>query len=126
MDDLQAGVHISKLFENHLLQTNLYQVAERGEIEKVLRERGFAASTGMDKTALREVGNFLQVDGIILGSVSNYNRFNLGFTARLVSVKSGLVLWSISQTDGRILRPLSQVADEAVQAAVGDLQSKFR
>src|SRR5512143_3411785 len=40
VDDPQAGSHVSKLFESYLLQTNLYQIAERGEIEKVLRERG--------------------------------------------------------------------------------------
>lgn len=126
IDDLQAGTHISKLFETHLLQTGLYQVAERGEIEKVLKERGFSSSSGMDKAVLRQLGELLQVDGIILGSVSQYNRFNLGFTARLVSVKSGLVLWSVSQTGGRIFRPLSQVADETVQMAVQELKGKIR
>jgi hypothetical protein len=126
LDDPQAGSHVSKLVEFNLLQANLYQIAERGEIEKILRERGFGKTSEMDKATLRQLGELLQVDGIVLGAVSQYNRFSFGFTARLVSIKSGLVLWSISQTGGRIFRPLSQVADETVQAAVKDLQTKIR
>jgi len=126
VDDPQAGSHISKLFESYLLQTNRYQIAERGEIEKVLKERGFGKTSEMDKATLRQLGELLQVDGLVLGAVSQYNRFNFGFTARLVSIKSGLVLWSISQTGGMIFRPLSQVTDESVQLAVKELQSKIK
>jgi len=43
----------------------------------------------------------------------------------MVSVKSGLVLGSISQTGGSIFRPLSQVATETVQVAVQELEAKF-
>jgi len=126
VDDPQAGSHVSKLFESSLLQTDLYQIAERGEMEKVLKERGFGQAPEMDKATLRQLGELLQVDGLVLGAVSHYNRFNFGFTARLVSIKSGLVLWSISQTGGMIFRPLSQVADETVQLAVKELQIKIK
>ncbi len=125
-DDPQAGSHISKLLEVNLLKTGLYRVAERGEIEKVLKERGFGAVSSSDRKTLQQLGELLQVDGIIFGAVSRYNRFNLGFTARLVSIKTGLVVWSISQTGGRILRPLAQVAEETVRQAAEDLQPKIR
>ncbi len=125
-DDFQAGSHISKLFETNLLQTGLYQIAERAEIEKILKERGFGKALEGDKATLRQVGELLNVDGIIFGSVSQYNRFNLGFTARLVSVKSGLILWAVSQTGGNLFRPLSQVAAETVQKAVEELKDKIR
>lgn len=126
LDAPQAGSHISKLFETNLLQTGLYQIAERGEIEKILKERGFGTAQAGNQAALRQLGEFLQVEGIVFGAVSHYNRFNLGFTARLVSIKSGLILWSISQTGGRIFTPLSQVADETVKEAVLELQAKLR
>ena len=58
-----------------------------------------------DPDTLRQVREQTQVDAIVLGSVSQYTRANLGFTARLVSLKSGLVLWSISQTGGSVIRP---------------------
>jgi hypothetical protein len=125
-DDPQAGSHISKLLEVNLLKTGLYRVAERGEIEKVLKERGFGAVSSSDRQTLRQLGELLQVDGIVFGGVSRYNRFNLGFTARLVSIKTGLVVWSISQTGGRIFRPLGQVAEETVRLSVEDLQTKIR
>ena len=81
---------------------------------------------GADPATLKKLGELFQFDGIVFGSVSQYNRFNLGFTARLVSIKSGLIVWSIFQTGGKISRPLSQGADEAVPAAVKELQEKIR
>jgi curli biogenesis system outer membrane secretion channel CsgG len=124
--DMQAGTHISRLFELNLQQSGMYKIVERAEIEKVLRERGMPLSPAAPPLSLRQLGDLLKVDGVVLGSVSQYNRFNLGFTARLVSVKSGLVLWSVSQTGGRIFTPLSQVADETVKEAVLELQAKLR
>ena len=126
IDDLQAGVHISSLFENYLIQSGIYQIAERGSVERILKDKALLRPPEMDLTTLHQIKEKLEIDGIILGSVSQYNRANLGFTARLVSTKSGIVLWSISQTGGRVTRPLSQVADETVQAAVKNLQSKLR
>ena len=126
MDDWQAGVHISSLFENYLIQSGIYQIAERSSVERILKEKTLLRSPELDLPTLRQIKEKLGIDGIILGSVSQYNRANLGFTARLVSTKSGMVLWSISQTGGRVVRPLSQVADETVQAAVRDLQAKIR
>jgi hypothetical protein len=125
-DDPQAGSHVSKLLEMYLLQTGLYQIAERGPVERILKEKGLDKLSAGDPGTLRLMREETQVDGIILGTVSQYSRANFGFTARLVSLKSGLVLWSVSQTGGRVIRPLSQVADETVQAAVKELQTKIR
>jgi hypothetical protein len=125
-DDPQAGSHVSKLLEMYLLQTGLYQIAERGPVERTLKEKGLEKLSAGDSNTLRLMREETQVDGIILGTVSQYSRANFGFTARLVSLKSGLVLWSVSQTGGRVIRPLSQVADETVQAAVKELQTKIR
>lgn len=125
-DDPQAGSHVSKLLEMYLLQTGLYQIAERGPVERALKEKGLDKLSAGDPGTLRLMKEQTQVDGIILGTVSQYSRVSFGFTARLVSIKSGLVLWSISQTGGRLVRPLSQVADESVQAAVKELQTKIR
>jgi hypothetical protein len=124
--DPQAGPHISYLFETYLLPTGYYKIVERGTIEKALIGRGYVTMAIADLATIRQVAQQLKVDGVILGSVSQYGRSNLGFTARLVSVKSGLVLWSLSQTGGDILRPLSQVADETVRKTVEDLKVKLR
>ncbi len=96
--DMQAGLHISRLFELNLLRAGLYKIAERGEVEKVFRQRGILFSPAAPPVDLKQLGELLQVDGIILGSVSQYSRFDIAFTARLVSMKSGLVLWSVSET----------------------------
>jgi TolB-like protein len=75
---------------------------------------------------LQQLGEVLHVDGIILGSVSHYSRRDMAFTARLVSVKSGLVLWSVSETGGNVFLSVSRVAERAVRSAVQDLQARLR
>jgi TolB-like protein len=75
---------------------------------------------------LQQLGEVLQVDGIVLGSVSQYRRGDMAFTARLISVKSGLVLWSVSETGGNVFLPVSRVAELAVRSAVSDLQARLR
>jgi len=124
--NLQAGMHISRLFELYLLRTGLYKIAERGEVERILRERGIMISPAGPVASLQQLGDLLQVDGIILGSVSQYSRRDMAFTARLVSVKSGLVLWSVSETGGNIFLPVSEVARRAVLSAISDLQAGVR
>ena len=124
--NLQAGLHISRLFELYLLRTGLYKIVERGQVENILRERGIMISPAGPVVNLQQLGDLLQVDGIILGSVSQYRRTDMAFTARLVSVKSGLVLWSVSETGGNIFLPVSRVAEIAVRSSVGDLQAKLR
>ena len=123
---LQAGTHISRLFELYLLRTGLYKIAERGEVENILREKGIMISPVGPAGSLQQLGNLLQVDGIILGSVSQYSRTDMAFSARLVSVKSGLVLWSVSETGGNMFLPVSRVAEFTVRLAVADLQAKLR
>jgi len=121
--NMQAGLHISRLFELNLLNSGLYRIVDRGEVEKILGERGGYMATGVSSPKLRQLADALQVDGVILGSVSQYSRFDLAFTARLVSVKTGRVLWSVSQTGGCMFTPVSQVADKAVRSAVMDLKA---
>ena len=124
--NMQAGLHISRLFELYLLQTGLYKIAERGEVERALRERGIMVPFSWSSVSLKGLGDLLQVDGIVLGAVSQYGRTDMAFSARLVSVKSGLVLWSVSETGGNMFRPVSRVAESAVRSAVGDLEARLR
>jgi TolB-like protein len=126
IEDPMAGAHISQLFEMHLLQTGLYQIADKSTVEKTYKNWEPTRPPVMDLAVLRQLKEQAGVEGVILGVVSQYSRSNFGFTARLVSTNSGLVLWSVSQTAGRVMRPLSQVADEAVQASVKDLQVNLR
>jgi hypothetical protein len=123
---MQAGMHISRLFELYLLRTGLYKIAERGQVENILRDRGIMISPAGPAGTLQQLGDLLQVDGIVLGSVSQYSRTDMAFSARLVSVKSGLVLWSVSETGGNMFLPVSRVAELAVGSAVGDLQARLR
>jgi len=54
---MQAGMHISRLFELYLLRTGVYKIAERGEVETVLRERGIMISPAGPAASLQQLGD---------------------------------------------------------------------
>ena len=61
--DMQAGMHISRLFELNLLNAGLYKIVDRGEVEKILGEKGVYTYPGISSPKLRQLGDLLQVDG---------------------------------------------------------------
>lgn len=87
---------------------------------------GVVISPSGPSVSLRQLGDLLQIDGIILGSVSHYSQWDIAFTARLVSMKSGLVLWSVSETGGNPFLPVSRMAELAVRSAVRDVQTRLQ
>jgi hypothetical protein len=98
LDIPQAGSHISKLFETNLPQTGLYQITERREIEKALKERGVETAKASNQIFLRQLGEPIQVDGIIFGAVSQ----------SILSTSDSPPGWCLSKVDsfsGLFLKP---------------------
>ncbi len=52
------------------VKTDFYQVIERDQLEKVLREQRLSLSGAIDESSAAEVGRLLGLDAIIMGSVS--------------------------------------------------------
>lgn len=122
--ELGAGTHVSHLLETYLLPTGYYKIVERGAFEKAFIGAGYSVMSSADLSAIRQVAQQLKVDGVILGSVSQYTGTNFGFTARLVSVKSGLVLWSLSQTGGEYLVALKPGSGRSSAQSLGGPQDQ--
>jgi len=52
------------------VKTDFYQVVEREQIEKVLREQRFSLSGALDENSAAEVGKLLGLDVIIMGNIT--------------------------------------------------------
>ena len=52
------------------VKTDFYQVVERDQVQKVLREQRFSLSGALDESSAAEVGKILGLDVIIMGNVS--------------------------------------------------------
>ena len=70
--DLSA---ITSRFETELLATDSFQVVERRNIDKILREQGFQQSGACDNSECSvEIGKLLSVQGIFTGEVSKVGK----------------------------------------------------
>jgi hypothetical protein len=81
----------------------------------------------------RKIKQALNVDGVILGAVLDYGEwrstFNWGgvaaFTARLVDLESGLIVWSVSANRNLAIKNAAFAAHAASQDALNELQAKL-
>lgn len=128
-----AGSILADIFTQHLLGSGLYQVVERGKIDQILRENnidpaGIFAASNLDK--LRKI---LKVDGLIVGVVMEYGDWrspiNWGgttvFTARLVDIDSGLVIWATSANLSIAMTNSGAVAHAATGVALKELLTQL-
>lgn len=130
----QAGESISDMFTTELLKTAKYGLIERGQIASVLKEQELGLSGVVDDQMAVELGRILGVQGVVVGSVSEYGLQkvkiarapSVGLSVRMIDTTTGKIVWSISHTQvGSAMTSLSaqagRVVDEMVQALAAAL-----
>ncbi|MBN1522308.1 MAG: hypothetical protein JW928_07220 [Candidatus Aureabacteria bacterium] len=129
-----AGSIMADIFAEKLLETGMYQLVERKQIKNVMDEHGLSMSGMLENSSLEEVGNILQVEGLVMGNVSDYADAMCGlywgstvnYSARLVDIKTGLVVWSVT---GHIDIPFGNAntaAQVSADSAVKELLKKMK
>jgi len=136
-----AGQIVATLFTTELYQSTDLKIIDRNQARRIMRENKIGAPKVIDRRLAQKIGKLLEVDGVFVGSVSEYwyrlDRRNyrdqgdepaVGINARLVDVASGEVIWasSHSRSSQDILREdrdhINRVAQMAVAAMVGSLR----
>lgn len=84
---------ISERIRSELVNTGIFRVMERGEMENILKEQGFQQSgICTDQACLVEVGQLLGVDRMIAGTIGILgNLFTISL--RMISVETGEILF---------------------------------
>jgi hypothetical protein len=86
-----------------LLANNIYDVVDKGLVDRFLQQEGITAATPLDTFTLRRLGESLDVKAVLLGSVedvessrgsSSYPEITM--TLRIVECETGKVLWQAS------------------------------
>ncbi len=101
-----AGVIISDLIASEFTRRGGLMVVKREDVKRYLAERKMKKGI-IDRSRATEIGRALKADGVLYGSVSEYRyqetkeRYPdwepaVGVNARLVNVKSGMVVWATS------------------------------
>jgi len=105
----EAGKIVPDLLATELYISGRFKVMERTEAVAICAEEGIRIPDAMDADYARTLGKKLGVDGVFIGSVSEYwyriyreedeeVEPAVGINARLIDVETGDVIWAASVT----------------------------
>ncbi len=134
----KAGEIMSDIIATELYITQRFGVAERTEVQRFIEAVGLTEPNEIDVTFARKIGELMNVDAVLMGSVTEFwyrnarQKFSeeepiVGAGFKLIDVKTGEVLWSSSytRTSYDILLtqrdPLSRIAQIVAEKAVFSL-----
>lgn len=106
-----AGEIVAELFTTELYRINDFRIMDRNQVKRLMREKQITPPQVIDRLSAQEIGRALGVDGVLIGSVSEYwyrlerrsrkpggEEPAVGINARLVEVESGEVIWASSHS----------------------------
>ncbi len=129
------GVAVSDQILTELLRTGRYELVERGQMAQVLGEQELSLA-GLSAGQAAEVGAMLGAEGVIIGTVSEYEKVAyrgktipvVGISARLIDTKSGKIIWSsdVAQRASNSSVTLSEHGRKVVHELIGGVFAKMR
>ena len=72
--DQDVGKGISDMLVEKLVNGGQYSVIERNALDKILKEQNFSNSDRADPTSAAKIGAILGVDGVVIGSITQFGR----------------------------------------------------
>ena len=104
--DRSAGDKVLKVFYLELLSLDVFEVAEPGQVTKVLKTGPGSALDSLGPADYQKLGKDLNVDAVFTGSVVDFTESRTGNTPtpdvtiqlRLIDTHTGATVWSAGQT----------------------------
>jgi len=99
-----AGDKVQKIFYLELLALDVFEVAEPGQVTKVMRSQ--SSSDALGPAEYQKIGKDLGVDAVFVGSVVDFAEARTGSTPtpevtiqlRMIETHSGSTIWSTGRT----------------------------
>jgi len=92
--DKGSGGTVSDWFAVELLKTGYYEVIERNQVEKILKEQMLQQTGIVDVDTAVKAGRILGVQGLLMGSADGTtNSFTV--VVKLIDVETGNTAWSV-------------------------------
>ena len=100
------GTSVSDMFVTELMKMDRYELVERSQMSGVLGETEVSLS-GLTAGQAAQLGQMAGADGVIIGTVSEYEMVAMGgrtypvvgITIRLIDVNTGKILWSVDHAE---------------------------
>ena len=128
------GSSVSDMFVTELMKMNRYELVERSQMSGVLGETEVGLS-GLTSGQAAQLGQMIGANGVIVGTVSEYETVAMGgrtypvvgVSVRLIDSTTGKILWSIDHSErGGRGDTLSQHARVVVQHMANALNKQLR
>ncbi len=127
-----AGQIIKQVVISELLASGLVDVVIPGEVMSAISELDIQNISSLNKNQIRALGNALNVEAVIMGSVDQFGDVKSGsmsapevtITLMMAEVESGNIIWSITLTRGgldfmaRHFGAKSETMSEVVQGVI--------
>ena len=126
---MNAGSIMADIFAEHLLGSGLYEVVERRKVAQLLRDFEIDSGDLFATDNITKIQQGLNIDGLVVGVVTEYGDWRgtlnwggvVGFSARLVQVDSGSLIWAASANRDMAMTNSTATAHAASQDALQDL-----
>lgn len=97
----EAGAKITQILMVELFRTGVFSLPDLGEVEHAMADAQIRSVSEVDRVALLKLSDSLKVDGVLLGTVLEYQTLRKGsleipvvaMSARLLDAKNGEILW---------------------------------
>ena len=119
-----AHEKIRDVLETELLQLEVFEVIDRGEVDAVLRELRINSPSAVSPSMLKKISQELNVQAVLTGAVDEYEtersgNISLAFVAvslKLIDAKSAKVIWQITSSEkgGGVLTRLFGVGEKSL------------
>lgn len=105
-EERSAADKVQKIFQIELLALDVFEVAEPGQVTKVLRASGITSPEALGEKEIQKLGQELGAQALFVGTVVDYESTRVGSTptpevtiqVRLVETQTGATIWSTSHT----------------------------
>ena len=124
------GSSVSDMVVTELLRTQKYQLVERGQMAKVMKETELAMA-GLSEAKAVEAAKLLGAEAVVIGTVDEYGTQTQGgssfpvvaLSIRLIDCATGKIIWSadLAKMASRVDTPLSTHARDVVHELVASL-----
>ena len=112
---------LSERLRTELFETGYYQVIERNKMQEILKEQGFQNSGCTSVQCAVEIGELLNVKGIVAGAIGKIDDI-YSISLRLIEVQTGAIMRTATE-DYR--GSLSEVLTEVIPRVAGQLAVNY-
>lgn len=108
--DIQAGEKVRKMVVSEVLAAGVVDVIDPGQVNRALGQERIQNISAISAEEFQKVGSNLGVQALIVGSVDNFERINVGgsvfaevaITLRAIDAATGTVIWSATHKEGGV------------------------